>query len=97
MWLKWCNQIVLNPGHVHLISEEEMIGELKESIKAFPSLFHKNLIRRVTNVTIANWPDPGSAHKNDCFFFWTIAGSQWRRAQILSRWLVGANGHGDLL
>ena len=40
---------------------------------------------------------PSPAHKNDYFFFWTIAGSQWRQAQILSRWLVGANGHSDLL
>ena len=42
----------------------------------------------------ANWPDPGSAHN---FFFLAIAGSQWRQAQILSPWLVGASGHGDLL
>ena len=42
----------------------------------------------------ANLPGPGSAHK---FFFRAIAGSQWRQAQILSPWLVGASGHGDLL
>ena len=35
--------------------------------------------------------------KKRFIFFWAIAGSQWRQAQILSRWLVGANGHGDLL
>ena len=35
--------------------------------------------------------------KDNYFLFWTIVGSQWLQAQILSRWPVGANGHGDLL
>jgi hypothetical protein len=30
---------------------DELNHELNDSTKAFPSLFHRNLIRRVTNVT----------------------------------------------
>ena len=40
---------------------------------------------------------PWICSQKTIIFLLTIAGSQWRQAQILSRWLVGANGHGDLL